>query len=181
VLGTNTQTATFKIENDTSLDRLKTFLGSQTVNPFLLGGNVQTPHLSGVLATTTATATAPGQLAAESYGVLGKYKDATSGWVPMPAKDLLSRALVESKDTFSGGVKPGNALAAVIRVDKGLANTLFGSDFTGYDLLLYVNLTNDSIASPSMGINGQSSPLLQGHLCHAHPGGERRLQHRPLA
>jgi hypothetical protein len=144
------------------------FRGTSSPNPFVPEGP-STPHLSGLLATLDASpsATGWGQLAAESYGVLAKANPATSAgqprWVPLTAGDLLSRAVLESRETFAaGGRRPPNAMAALVRIDAATATNLLGGDFTGYDLLLYVNLSAEAIAAPQMGVGGITGQLLQG-------------------
>ncbi|MEP9378774.1 PKD domain-containing protein [Aquabacter sp. CN5-332] len=53
---------------------------------------------------------------------------------------------------------PSDALIAVIRLDIGAD----GEDYTGYDMLLYVNLTGFALADPSLGVGEAAQALMTG-------------------
>jgi len=58
-------------------------------------------------------------------------------------------------------------VAALVRVDFGPEGFGFGADFTGYDLVLFVNLTDQALANPQLraGEHAALSPLrLLRHL-----------------
>jgi hypothetical protein len=68
------------------------------------------------------------------------------------------------------GAIPFNAVAALLRLDIGPAG--FADDFTGFDMLLILNLLGSPLANPMLGIDpaGQNSlftvGLLQGGFMH---------------
>jgi hypothetical protein len=68
------------------------------------------------------------------------------------------------------GTIPSNAAAELVRLPIGPLG--YNDDFKGYDMLLYVNLTNHALVNPRLGLDPSGSdetflkPLLEGGLTH---------------
>lgn len=70
---------------------------------------------------------------------------------------LLNGVTKSSLSTYLGTIHD-NDLAAVIRLEKGIG--LYSDDYSGMDMLLFVNLTNDYLSLPQLGISlsGSTTP-----------------------
>ena len=88
----------------------------------------------------------------------------TYGLVP-PNSDLMQALENPGALTSAEANAPANAVAAVLRVplNTGVmdASNGFFDDYSGYDLVEYVNLTNQTLADPQLGLNTGSSTNLQ--------------------
>ncbi|MEJ2392689.1 MAG: hypothetical protein P8019_14980, partial [Gammaproteobacteria bacterium] len=87
---------------------------------------------------------------AELYGLLEN---------PLPGAGLFDDPRTE---TITEGpfTAPANALAAVLRLDLGPGP--FAENYTGFDMLLFVNLSDIALSNPSIGVNESATDLLTG-------------------
>ena len=109
---------------------LENFTGSRAANPFIAGGTNQTPYIPDLVD------------GAEIYGLTGL--SVTSAAVQAELGTVLSGA-------------PTGVIAAVYRMDVGPTN--FNDNFTGFDALLYINLSSNAIGYPSLILGATSAPV----------------------
>ncbi|MDV6029538.1 MAG: hypothetical protein F9B45_05410 [Phycisphaera sp. RhM] len=93
------------------------------------------------------------------YGLVGGAE--AFGLLDVSAEDLFA-------DQIRTSFAPDNASGLVVRTD-----TVFGTDFIGYDLLLFADLTGVGLAHPQLGAEAPLAPLqLGGYLREEAFGGE---------
>jgi hypothetical protein len=135
ILGDNTQGVDGKptsiIGANLTLTAGSTVVAGPTATNAMLSGTVATPLIAG-LANGAAV-----------YGIVA---------------DLDGRTL-----DFNGAIAgvqaaPVDALVAVMRLDASVA---LGLDYTGYDMLVVVNVTNVTLANPMLGIGGGANQALR--------------------
>ena len=100
--------------------------GPTTTNPFISGSQNSTPLIAGLSG------------GAESFGLI-------------PTGGTLYNELTASGGALSSAIAsaPANALVAVLRES---IPTSYQDQYSGYDLVLYVNLTNMNLAGPELGV-----------------------------
>ncbi len=134
LLGSNDSDASDeRVISTTTLDTANYYAGPTAANPFIYSTSAQsTPYIPDLLG------------GAQVYGLL----DLAAG---LDYKTLLDFDL----NTVAQDDAPADALVALYRVDSGYEALLGGEalDFSGYDLLLMINLTQMNLAIPSLGIH----------------------------
>ncbi len=90
---------------------------------------------------------------AESYGLLGNFNTTSGQYDPLLASQVFSTE-------FLSTLAPANSMAALLRVDLGPIG--YAQDYTGYDMLLMVNLSNGALTNPRLGVDGVFKPLVSG-------------------
>ncbi len=121
-----------------------TFEGPTEINPFIEGAATETPLIADLAG------------GAEGYGLLQDIGDFDS------FLDDISSQLV-GLETLDNA--PSDALAAVVRLDVG--PTGYADDYSNHDMLLFINLSDQALDDPELGIvgnpaSGFSTDLLTG-------------------
>ena len=122
-------------------------LVANTTTTFFAGPRATNPFLDNALPTTTPyiAGVAGG---AELFGLLGVDADEIDFDPTQPGRQDIG--------DLSGVDVPGNALAAVVRLPVGPETIIpgidFSDDYTGYDFVLFVNLTDIALSNPRFGL-----------------------------
>lgn len=129
ILGSNTATGTYRLSTGAGLT---TVAGSSGINPYVSGGS-STPFIAGARFSNNNLVTDGLLGGAEAFGL----------------------SSLDPSD-FSLGTLPSGAVAAVVRLDLGPAGMAI--DYSGYDLLAFVNLTGSTqLVNPKIGVAAASA------------------------
>jgi 6-phosphogluconolactonase (cycloisomerase 2 family) len=146
IIGSNTQGGRPSSTGTLEEDNIEWF-GSRNANPFIYVANdtplVETPMIADLLG------------GAEAYGLLDGDLD--------DFRENIRNGLIAAEQQEFDDLDPA-AIAALVRMDVGPA--AYSDDYTGFDLLLFINLTDIALADPMLGIdpNGQNTSFMESLL-----------------